>query len=421
MSLPETRLSDLHFDPATKRPRQARRTPWRLLALLIAMSGVSSLSLNILVPAVPSLVVKFAADPASVQLTVSLYLLGLAAAQLVFGPLSDRFGRRPVVVVGLALATIAGTAAIFAMSIASLITARVFQSLGASTGQTIGRAIVRDLYDREHAASMIGLVTSVVVLMPMLAPLIGGLLDTLFGWESIFVFSAALSFAVFAWAVMALPETRRFSTVPSERSNFRADLAALTASPRFFGYALCAGLGSAPFFSFLGGAPHVVVTMLGHTSAEYGIWFFVPSIGFMAGNFMVSRLAARFGIDALIWWGIAFTIVGCLASVLLYVALPGWEMMAIFLPQIVVGIGNGLLLPTSVAGAVSIRPQVAGTASGMTGFIQMTVGAAAAQLGGYVIAHASSGMPMLLLMLFFGVATGAAVFALISRRRQPPS
>ncbi len=130
------------------------RTPWRLLALLIAMAGMSSLSLNILVPAIPGLVTKFAADPASVQLAVSLYLMGLAVAQLVFGPLSDRFGRRPVVLAGLALATVASTAAVFAANIASLVTARVAQSLGASTGQTIGRAIIRDIYDREHAASM---------------------------------------------------------------------------------------------------------------------------------------------------------------------------------------------------------------------------------------------------------------------------
>src|SRR5712675_976300 len=183
------------------------------------MTGVSSLSLNILVPAIPSMVAKFETDPANVQLTVSLYLLGLAVAQLVFGPLSDRFGRRPV--------ASASTCAIFAAGIAGLITARVAQSLGASTGQTIGRAIIRDLYDREHAASMIGLVTSVVVLMPMAAPLIGGILDTLLGWESIFVFTAVLSGRVFLWAVIALPETRRFSALPSERSHFRADLAAL--------------------------------------------------------------------------------------------------------------------------------------------------------------------------------------------------
>jgi DHA1 family bicyclomycin/chloramphenicol resistance-like MFS transporter len=406
-------------DPTTKNSAAstAGRTPWRLLALLIAMTGVGSLSLNILVPAVPGLVAKFAANPASVQLTVSLYLLGLAVAQLIFGPLSDRFGRRRVVLAGLALATVASTAAIFVTNIASLIIARVAQSLGASTGQTIGRAIIRDLYDREHAASMIGLVTSVVVLMPMAAPLIGGILDTLFGWESIFVFSAVLSLTVFVWAVLALPETHKFSTAAGGWGRFRADVAALTASPQFFGYALCAGLGSAPFFSFLGGAPHVVVTMLGRTSAEYGMWFFVPSLGFMAGNFAVSRLTARFGIDTLIWWGIALTIVGCLLNVLVYVAFPGWEMITIFVPQILIGFGNGLLLPTSIAAAVSIRPQVAGTASGLTGFIQMGIGAGAAQLGGHVVAHASDATPMLLLMLFFGVATAVAVFTLVGRKR----
>jgi MFS transporter, DHA1 family, multidrug resistance protein len=379
------------------------------------MAGMSSLSLNILVPAMPGLATKLAADPARVQLTVSLYLMGLAVAQLVFGPLSDRFGRRPVVLAGLALATVASTAAIFAASIATLVIARVVQSLGASTGQTIGRAIIRDLYDRQHAASMIGLVTSVVVLMPMIAPLIGGILDTLFGWEAIFAFTAAVSFAICAWAMLDLPETRNLSLGPNSERHFRADLAALAASPRFFGYALCAGLGSAPFFSFLGAAPHVVVSMLGRTSAEYGLWFFVPSIGFMAGNFAVSRLTTRFGIDALIWWGIALTIAGCLLNVAVYVALPGWEMATIFLPQIVIGFGNGLLLPTSIAGAVSIRPQVAGTASGVTGFVQMGIAAVAAQLGGHVISHAADALPMLLLMLMFGVATAAAVFTLVRR------
>ena len=402
-------------EPAGKNGSEARRTPWRLLALLIAMAGMSSLSLNILVPAMPGLATKLAADPARVQLTVSLYLLGLAAAQLVFGPLSDRFGRRPVVLAGLALATIASTAAIFAASIASLVIARVAQSLGASTGQTIGRAIIRDLYDRQHAASMIGLVTSVVVLMPMIAPLIGGILDTLFGWEAIFAFTAAVSFAICAWAMLDLPETRNLSLGPNSERHFRADLAALAASPRFFGYALCAGLGSAPFFSFLGAAPHVVVSMLGRTSAEYGLWFFVPSIGFMAGNFAVSRLTTRFGIDALIRWGIALTIAGCLLNVSVYVALPGWEMFTIFLPQIVIGFGNGLLLPTSIAGAVSIRPQVAGTASGVTGFVQMGIAAIAAQLGGHVISQATDALPMLLLMLIFGLATAAAVFTLVRR------
>ena len=407
-------------DPTTNDAvrNEARPTPWRMLALLIAMTGVGSLSLNVLVPAIPGLAVKFQTDTASVQLTVSLYLMGLALAQLVFGPLSDRFGRRPVILAGLALATVASTAAIFAAGIATLIVARLVQSLGASTGQTIGRAIIRDLYDREHAASMIGLVTSVVVLLPMVAPLIGGILDTLFGWESIFVFSALVAGGVFAWAVLALPETRRASIAPDGHGHFLAEVRALCASPRFFGYALCAGLGSAPFFSFLGAAPHVVVGMLGHSSAEYGVWFFLPSIGFMAGNFAVSRLSRRFTIDTLIWWGIVLTIVGCVLNIVVYRAFPGWDMATIFLPQIVIGLGNGLLLPTSIAGAVSIRPQVAGTASGMTGFIQMGIGAVAAQLSGHVIGNASDAMPMLWLMLAFGLALAAAFLALVWQRRK---
>jgi DHA1 family bicyclomycin/chloramphenicol resistance-like MFS transporter len=136
----------------------------------------------------------------------------------------------------------------------------------------------------------------------------------------------------------------------------------------------------------------------------------------MAGNFMVSRLAARFGIDALIWWGIALTIAGALINAAAYVAFPGWEMAAIFIPHSIIGFGNGLLLPTAMAGAVSIRPQVAGTASGITGFIQMAIGAGAAQLSGTIVAEATTAMPMLLLMLVFGLATGTAVFSLVTRR-----
>jgi DHA1 family bicyclomycin/chloramphenicol resistance-like MFS transporter len=417
MTSPETRFVEPNPPSAVAPSPNAvasRRAPRGLLPLLIAMSGVGSGSLNILVPATPALVTKFATDAAHVQLTVSLYILGLAVAQLFFGPLSDRFGRRPVVIAGLALATLAGTAAIFVTTIGGLIAARIVQSLGASTGQTISRAIIRDLYERERAAAMIGLVTSVVVFIPMIAPLIGGVLDTLFGWEAIFTAVALITFAVFVWAAVALPETRRPSA-PADASHFRADLRALCASPAFFGYALCAGLGSAPFFSFLGGAPYVVVNMLGKTSAEYGLWFFLPSVGFMAGNFAVSRLSRRFTIDTLIWWGIAFTIAGGVITIVLYRALPGWEMSTIFIPQIMVGIGNGLLLPTAIAGAVSIRPQVAGTASGVAGFIQMSIGAAAAQLAGHAVAGGSDAMPMLWLMLLFGVATGIAVFTLVRR------
>jgi MFS transporter, DHA1 family, multidrug resistance protein len=388
-----------------------RRTP--LIVLLVAMSGVASLSLNILVPALPAIAARLDTAPGHAQLTVSLYLLGLAASQLLLGPLSDRFGRRPVVLAGLALAALASFAAIFAVSIAALIAARIVQALGASTGQVVGRAIVRDLYDRERAASVLGLITSAVVLIPMLSPLVGGILDTAFGWQAIFIVVASFSFAVLAWATLVLPETRPARAAQSPPSRFMADVRALAATRRFIGYALCQSLGSAPFYTFLGGAPYVTVDMMGRTSAEYGLWFIASSIGFIAGNLTSSRLTPVYGIDRMIGWGIAITIAGALVPTMLILIAPDAGPVVVFLPQTVISLGNGLLLPTSIAGAVSIRPQVAGTASGLTGFSQMAVGAGAAQLVSHALAGAASPLPLVAQMLGFGIATAIAFMALI--------
>ena len=379
------------------------------------MSGIGSLSLNILVPALPAITAKLETDPGSVQLTVSLYLVGLAFSQLLLGPLSDRFGRRPVVLGGLALAALASFAAIFAGTISGLIVARVAQALGASTGQVVGRAIIRDLFERERAASVLGLVTSAVVVFPMLSPLIGGILDTLFGWQSIFVFVAVLSFTVLAWAGLSLPETRPRVAATETPSQFRADVRALLSSPRFIGYALSGALGSAPFYTFLGGGPYVIVTMMGRSSAEYGIWFAFSSIGFMGGNFTASRLTMRYGLDRMVLAGIIVTVIGAMIPVVLCLIDRNIGPTAVFLPQTMISYGNGLLLPTAIAGAVSIRSQVAGTASGITGFTQMAVGAIAVQIVSHAIAGASSPLPMLLLMLVFGVATGLAFLVLVRR------
>jgi DHA1 family bicyclomycin/chloramphenicol resistance-like MFS transporter len=403
-------------NPIANDVASARRgLSYPLIALLVAMSGIGSLSLNILVPALPDIAARLETDPSNVQLTVSLYLVGLAFSQLLLGPLSDRFGRRPVILGGLALAALASFAAIFAGTITGLILARVVHALGASTGQVVGRAIIRDLYDRERAASVLGLVTSAMVVFPMLSPLIGGILDTLFGWESIFVFVAIVSFAVLAWAAATLSETRPGGAATSAPGQFLIDLRALTSSPRFIGYALMGALGSAPFYTFLGGGPYVVVTMMGRSSAEYGIWFAFSSIGFMAGNFTASRLTLRYGIDRMISAGILVTIAGALIPVVMCMIDPNIEPVAVFLPQTLISYGNGLLLPTALAGAVSIRPQVAGTASGITGFTQMAIGAVAVQIVSYAIAGATSPLPMLLLMLGFGVATGFGFVTLVRR------
>jgi len=380
----------------------------------MAMTAIGPATLNILVPALPGLITRLNTDTGTVQLTLSLYLLSLAAAQLLLGPLSDRFGRRPVVLAGLALSVLASLAAIAANSIGALIGARVVQAIGASTGIVIGRAIIRDLYERDRAAAMIGLVTTAMVIAPMVSPLIGGILDTAFGWEAIFLFIALFSAAVWLWAVAVLPETRPASVAHTPVRLWQ-EWRALLGSAKFHGYVLCGALGSAPFFTYLGGGPHVVVTMMGRSSAEYGLWFAATSLGYMAGNFTASRLSQRFGVDAMIMAGIVFELVGaCLTTVLVA---SFWEAgpAIIFLPQLVIAYGNGLLLPNSIAGAVSVRPQAAGAAAGMTGFAQMATGAASTQVVSILLAGASTAMPMAWMLVVMVVATGVAYAALVRR------
>ncbi len=389
-------------------------TPWRLLALLMAMTAIGPATLNILVPALPGLVTRLASDTGTVQLTLSLYLLSLAAAQLLLGPLSDRFGRRPVVLAGLALSVVASLAAIAASSIGALIGARVVQAIGASTGIVIGRAIIRDLFERERAAAMFGLVTTAMVIAPMISPLIGGILDTAFGWEAIFLFLALFSGAVLTWAFMVLPETRP-ATMAHAPGMLWQETRGLLASTKFYGYVLCGALGSAPFFTFLGGGPYVVVTQMGRSSAEFGLWFALMSFGYMSGNFTASRLSQRFGVDAMIMAGVVFELIGASLTALLVATMPEAGPAIIFLPQLVISFGNGLLLPNAIAGAVSVRPQAAGTAAGMTGFTQMAIGAASTQMVTVLLAGASTAMPLAWMMLAAVLATGVAYGALVRR------
>jgi DHA1 family bicyclomycin/chloramphenicol resistance-like MFS transporter len=242
-------------------------TPWRLLGLLICMTAIGPTTLNILVPALPNLARVLGTDADTVQLAVSLYLIGLAGAQLLAGPLSDRFGRRPVALGGLALTAVMSLVALAVGNVASLIVVRIVQAVGAATGIVVARAIVRDLFARDRAAAMLGLVATAMVIAPTFGPLIGGLLETAFGWQSIFLFVAAASLAVLAWGATVLPETRRREPGGAAGTGFRGDLLALAKSASFHGYVLCASFGSGTFFVFLGGGPHAVVTIMGRSPA----------------------------------------------------------------------------------------------------------------------------------------------------------
>jgi MFS transporter, DHA1 family, multidrug resistance protein len=417
MLAPEDRRERPDQNIETPEAAAARR---RLLALLIAMTAIAPLTLNIIVPAVPNLAAELNASADTVQLTISLYLLVLACSQLALGPLSDKFGRRPVIIAGLALTAVTSAGALLASNIEELILARCLQGLGASSGLVVGRAIIRDLYHRDRAASMIASVTMVVIAAPMVAPLLGGFLDTVFGWPSIFIATSIACVLVVTWAALTLPETR-VKRPEGQPVKLWEEIGALLRERRFIGYVLCAGLGTAPFFTFLGGGPHVVVTLMGRTSAEYGLWFAINAFGYLFGNFIAARYSSWIGIDRMIWWGLLISLAGVAISLALTGLLPHWGPATLFVPQLIISAGNGFLLPNSFAGAVSVRPQAAGAGSGIAGFTQMALGAVATQVATWVLAGAESALPLAVMMAVTLVVATACYVTLVQPKLLTPN
>jgi DHA1 family bicyclomycin/chloramphenicol resistance-like MFS transporter len=384
-----------------------------MLLLLVAMTGVAPISLYMLVPALPVLATVFGRDISIAQMTVSLYMVGIACSQIIMGPLSDRFGRRPVLLAGLGLMVVASAACIFAETLPQLIAARFMQALGGATGMVVSRAIIRDLYSRERISSMISLVIAVMMIAQMLSPLTGGLLETAFGWRSIFYVITAASLVIAVAIALTLPETRR---VRAEGSGFRGDVGSLLTSRAFIGYMLCQVLASQIIFTFAGGGPYIVVMQMGRSSAEYGAWFAVTGFAYLIGNLFCVRFAPRHSLEKLIWFGLALQFLGSLLNLVWGIAglnlLPSW----LFGTQMLVMFANAFVMSNSAAGAISIRPEAAGTASGAMGFLQMGIGSLFSQFGAYLGGHFASPVALNAAIVLLSAACASTMIFLVPRR-----
>jgi DHA1 family bicyclomycin/chloramphenicol resistance-like MFS transporter len=352
-----------------------------LMALLAAITALAPFSLQIFLPALPAIQASFAVTPGVVQLALSLSILANALANLAYGPLSDRFGRRPVLLVGLAAFIAGSLACALAQSIELLIGARVVQSIGGAAGMVLARAIVRDLYDRERSASIIAYLTMAMVVAPMLAPTIGAVLLDVASWRAIFVVATGIGVAL-SWPIVAtLAETR----APEARriGGTFAGASALLRSGQFWSYVLQSTFGISMFFAFIAGAPYFMMSMLGRSATEYGLWFMLVSAAFMAGNLVSGRFSARIGLDRMVLAGALLALTG--AGLALALLLGGaWTPLALFVPMMAAGLGNGFSVPNAQAGALSVYPLLAGTASGIAGFAQMFVAALVSQAVGMV-------------------------------------
>lgn len=390
-----------------------RTTPPHILTLVIA-TAVSALATNVFLPSLPGIARHFEADYAVAQLTVSIYLAATAFLQLGIGPASDRFGRRPVMLACLGIFVVGSVAALWAPTIEILLAARVLQAFSAA-GMVLGRAIVRDTVDTDEAASRIGYITMGMALVPMVAPMIGGLLDEIHGWHA--PFALMLGFGVLGLAVVFLDlgETNR-----SKSAGMLAQMRAypeLLGSRRFWGYTLTAAFTSATFFAFLGGGPFVASELMGLRPSEYGLYFGLVSLGYVAGNFLSGRYSRQMGINRMMLTGNVTSAVGMAVALGLF-AVGIDHALALFGPMVLLGVGNGMTLPSANAGIVSVRPHLAGSASGLGGALQLGIAAAVSTLAGVLVTPQSGALPLLGLMLVCAfAAVVATLFVIYSGRR----
>jgi len=363
--------------PAGPGPSSGRRPPLWLL-VLVTTSG--TLGIHIFVPALPQAGAEFGASNGAMQLTISLYILGLAVGQLVYGPLSDNLGRRPVLLGGLALYTLASLAAMLAPSVEWLTATRLLQALGGCAGLALGRAIVRDTSEPREAASRLAALSLVVSVGPGIAPLIGTTLSEWLGWRAIFALLCAMGATTVLLCLRRLPETRARNSGRSVAALAR-DYRALLRSPAFLGYAIGGGCATTSWYAYLAAMPFIFVQQLGRPLQEVGFCYLLLVAGTSAGNLLTNRLVARLGIARLLLSASALGVLGAL--VFLGGVLSGQLnlLLAVGGPLLFT-FGVGIASPLALTKAVSVNPQIIGSAAGLYGCSQMAVGALCASLAG---------------------------------------
>jgi DHA1 family bicyclomycin/chloramphenicol resistance-like MFS transporter len=376
------------------------------LFTLVAITGTGALAMNIFLPSLPDMARHFGVEYGVMQLAVSAFLAVSAVLQLLCGPVSDRFGRRPVILGAFAIFVLATIGTLLAPTAGWFLAFRLTQAV-VTTGFVLSRAVIRDMVPAERAASMIGYATMGMSLVPMIAPTLGGILDEIFGWRASFVAMGVLGSIVLLLCWFGLGETARGGGVPLRQQIATYPL--LARSQRFWGYALAATLSAGAFYAYLGGAPFVGRQILHLSASEVGYWFAAPSVGYALGNFLSARFSTRFGMNRMMLAGAVICTLPLIMALL--VDLGGTRTPLVFFGSVAcMGLGNGMLLPNANAGMMSVRPELAGTASGLGGAMAVSGGAALAALAASFLHQDRGAAPLLAIMA--GVSAGSILCTL---------
>lgn len=390
-----------------------RTTPPHILTLVL-MAGIAAMNMSAFLPSLPGMAAYFDTPYEVMQLSVSLYLGVNALLQLVIGPIGDRYGRRVTTLTCLTIFVVATFGCLLSPNVETFLFFRMMQGVVA-VGLVLSRAIVRDMVPQDEAASMIGYVTMGMALVPMVAPMIGGALDAAFDWHATFIF-LLIGGIIVLWLCWAdLGETSPGSG-RSFASQFK-DYPELLGSRRFWGYVFSAAFASGAFFAFLGGAPWVASNVYGLSSFQAGIGFGAPAIGYAIGNGLSGRFSVRYGVNTMVKMGATIAAAGlCAATALSALGLDSAFLFFGFCTF--VGLGNGMVIPNASAGMLSVRPHLAGTASGLGSFFMIGGGAALSVAAGAALKLGHGSLPLLALMTASVLLGLASVLYVVWREKQ---
>ena len=395
------------------KPEFLNRETQPSMLMLVLLASISALAMNSFLPSLPNMAEHFGSSTALMGLSVGVYLGTSAIFQILVGPLSDRIGRRTVSLWALIIFSVVSISCVYAPNTFVFMVLRALQAIAACTF-VVARAIVRDTTETQASGSKIAYISMGTAICPMFGPALGGLLDGWFGWEANFWFIGGLGIFILLIAYFDLGET-----VPENTQGFRqqfSEYPELLLSRRFWGYCLASAFGAGAFFAYLGGGPFVGSIVYNLSPEMLGLYFGAPAIGYFFGNFLSGRFTILFGIDAMILWGLWIIFSGLsLSMVCSYVGYGTVETFFGFM--IFVGLGNGLTIPNATAGMLSVRPHLAGTASGLGGAMMIAIGAALSTLAGAFLIPGSNEMPLLMLM-WFSSLSGVAVIIYVRQRNK---
>ena len=386
---------------------------------LIAFTVLGPFSMHLIIPAITPIQYHFGISHGTAAMLISATLWGIAGSTLFFGVFADRFGRRPMLMIGMALFVAGSVMGEFGDTATIVILGRVIQGIGGATGMVISRAVIRDLYDRDEGTSKLAYLTMAVMIAPILAPMFAGYIVNTYGWRVVFDAAAVTGLAIFIWMATTFPETlKTHIPIPNARAMFSA-YANVIRQPVFVFYSLVGTFVMTSFFSMMSGAPYIAHHVWGLNSEELGYYLVFGGLGMVVSTFVTGRIATRVDHDRLMLVGLGIIATG-ISTVALLQLLGVPYALAFFAPMTITGFGAGFCLPTSTASALHIIPRMAGTASGLMTFMQFLVAGVAAQMIGY-FDHSTPWSVIGFMVVGITLAVTSALVAISMSRRLAPA